>query len=210
MKITIYSTKGSAGKTPIALNMAFDRGYGVATNEIYHILGSVLPEEQMLAVKPDEAFPELPDEIDMVFDLGGYIEGGSASILSALRQSDVVLVPVFNTFQAINGGYNTIREVREHNPNIVIIATKLERKDKYSGQWERGEDFVNIRDRLFGLLEAEYPIFPLKASKGFDAIIDHEKSLRQLVAEGGLNGYAYREPAQQFDAIYQYLDTHHG
>jgi len=29
MKITVYSTKGSAGKTPIATNIALDRGYAV-------------------------------------------------------------------------------------------------------------------------------------------------------------------------------------
>ncbi len=29
MKITVYSVKGSAGKTPIATNIALDKGYAI-------------------------------------------------------------------------------------------------------------------------------------------------------------------------------------
>lgn len=48
MKITIYSTKGSAGKTPIAMNMVFDRGYCVGTNEPYHIYDQILHDSQYM------------------------------------------------------------------------------------------------------------------------------------------------------------------
>lgn len=44
MKITIYNMKGSAGKTPIATNIALDREYALATNEPYNLLDTILPE----------------------------------------------------------------------------------------------------------------------------------------------------------------------
>jgi cellulose biosynthesis protein BcsQ len=37
MKITIYNMKGSAGKTPLAVNIALDREYALATNEPYNL-----------------------------------------------------------------------------------------------------------------------------------------------------------------------------
>jgi hypothetical protein len=44
MKITIYNMKGSAGKTPMAVNIALDREYALATNEPYNLLDTILPE----------------------------------------------------------------------------------------------------------------------------------------------------------------------
>ena len=45
MKITVYSVKGSAGKTPIATNIALDREYALGTNEPYHILDSFIQND---------------------------------------------------------------------------------------------------------------------------------------------------------------------
>ena len=73
MKITVFSAKGGVGKTPISYNIAKDKGWGIATNETYHILDRCMPEEDLLVVPPNEEFPELPPEVDVVFDLGGAI-----------------------------------------------------------------------------------------------------------------------------------------
>ena len=120
MKITVYNIKGSTGKTPIATNIAFDYEYAVATNEVYHVLGDMFPEDRVLEVAPNEAFPELPEHIDVVFDLGGFVEAGGESISSALAQSDCVIIPVNNELKALRNTLHTIEEVRDINPNIII------------------------------------------------------------------------------------------
>lgn len=213
MKITVFSAKGSAGKTPISVNMALDRGYAVGTNETYHVLDALIPEERLLAIRPNEEFPDLPDDIDIVFDLGGALGGDSApSIRSAIEQSRIVFVPVYNEYKSINGAYHTILEVREVNPNIALICTKLEkRRNEIFRDWQHCQDFKDITRTLSGLVEHEYPALPLKFSRGFDVIFSREMSLAQLVGQGGLDAYTYRVVADQFQAIYNYIDeVEHG
>ena len=209
MKITVYNIKGSTGKTPIATNIALDREYAIATNEAYHILGNIFPEERVLQVNPNQMFPDFPDEIDVVFDLGGFIEHSGESISSALKQSDCVIIPVNNELKAIRNTLHTINEVCEINDNILVIATKLEKKDKLTGQWERGQDFLNIQNTIHAVTKKEYPVLPLKLSKGFEMIFEVEKSLNQIVGEGGLSAYIYREVAAQFNNIYNYMDKNY-
>jgi hypothetical protein len=45
------------------------REYALGTNEPYHILDTFIPEERLLTVANDEPFPDIPEEIDIVFDL---------------------------------------------------------------------------------------------------------------------------------------------
>ena len=213
MKITVFSAKGSAGKTPISVNMSLDRGYAVGTNETYHVLDALIPDERLIAIKPNEEFPKLPDDIDIVFDLGGALGGDSApSIRSAVEQSDIVFVPVYNEYKSINGAYHTILEVRELNERIALICTKLEkRRNEIFRNWKDCQDFKDINRTLSGLAGKKYPALPLKFSRGFDVIFSKEMSLQQLVEQGGLDGYTYRLVAGQFAAIYKYIDgVEHG
>jgi len=209
MKITIFSAKGSAGKTPLSVNIALDREYAIATNETYHVLDKMFPDERLIAVAPNESFPIFPDDIDVVFDLGGAIGGDSAkSIRSAVIQSDVVIIPVYNEYKAINGAYHTILEVQEINTSILLVCTKLEKKrHEIFEDWSKARDFIGITAMLSTLTGKTYPALPLKLSKGFDAIFDHEISLRQMVNGGGIDAYTYRVVAEQFEDIYRFLDN---
>ena len=135
MKITVYSTKWSAGKTPIATNIALDREYAIGTNEPYHIFDSFIPDNQLLSVDLSDPFPEIPDDIDIVFDLAGSISKSSLSITSAIKQSDVVLIPIYNEIKSITAWLNTIAEVMHFNKNIIVIATKLQKHKKDDIFW---------------------------------------------------------------------------
>lgn len=100
MKIAVYNTKGSALKMPIAANIALDRDYAIGTNEPYPTYESFIPEERLMAIDLNELFPQIND--DIVFDLAGSISYESYSITSAIKQSDVVIVPIYNEVKAIN------------------------------------------------------------------------------------------------------------
>lgn len=208
MKITVFSAKGGVGKTPISYNIAKDRGYAIGTNETYHVLDQVMPEDQLIAIPPNHEFPQFGDDIDIVFDLGGAIGADSAaSILSAVRQSDIVFVPINNEYKSINGGFHTIRELQIHNLNIALIVTKItKRKNEIIGTWYQSADFKEVTSAIFGLMEREFPAFPLKTSAVFDNIFDRELSVAQICALGGVDQYHYAAVRDQFADIYKFIE----
>ena len=129
MKITIYSIKGSAGKTPIATNIALDLGYCVGTNESIDCYSHLLSDEQFIRIGQNEEFPKFSDDTNIVFDLSGSIGDRAVSITSAIKQSDVVVVPIYNHLRSLQGGITTIIEVQQFNTNIVVVATKLKKTE---------------------------------------------------------------------------------
>ena len=207
MKITVYCLKGSAGKTPIAVNIALDKGFAIGTNEPYNLLDSFIPEERLISVEPHEAFPVFPPHIDIVFDLAGMItRDASASIVSAVKQSDVVLVPIYNELKCINAGVNTIRELQRYTDKIVVVATKLQKqKHDVFTDWRECEDFKNIARVVWSTTNTEIPVFPLKFSKVFDTIFEREQSIAQLMESDVLAKYAYRDVNAQFETLFTFL-----
>jgi len=204
MKITIYNIKGSTGKTPIATNIAMDSDYAIATNEKYHILNKIFPNNKVLSVSAKEQFPKLPPELNVVFDLGGFIEMASKNITSAITQSDLVIIPVNNEYKALDNTLHTIREVYRINKNILIVATKLKHKGSLN-DWTDSKDFLNIKNTVHNEIGVEFPIFPLQFSKVFETIFEEKKSISQICEVGGLNKYRYKNVNKQFNKIYNYL-----
>ncbi len=211
MRITVYSAKGSAGKTPIATNIALDREYAIGTNEAFHVFDSFIPDERLLALDLGESFPDIPPDIDIVFDLAGAISEHSHSIASALRQSDLVVVPIFNEVKSLNSGIGTLREVSKTpglHGSLLVVATKLQKQsgERFKGDWRQSRDFQNIevavQESGFDVL-----VLPLKFSKAFDAIFEQEMSIAQICAAEPLRKFNYREVAAQFDEIYNHIDA---
>lgn len=210
MKITVYSAKGSAGKTPIATNIALDKDYALGTNEIYHIFDSFFPEEKLLPVEPHEEFPQIPDDIDIVFDLAGSISKQSPSISSAIMQSDLVIVPIYNEIKSLNAGIHTILEISNFTKKILVIATKLQKqKNDVFNNWQDSLDFKNIEKMVSANVNFPVPILPLKFSKVFDMIFEKEKSISQITEEDALAKYTYRDVAKQFNDIYIYIEENY-
>lgn len=211
MKITVYNMKGSAGKTPIATNIALDLEYALATNEPYNLLDTILPEERLFSLQPDEEFPAFPEGIDVVFDLAGLMSRDARpSIVSAVSQSHVVLVPIYNELKCIHAGIHTIRELLPYNKNIVVVATKLsKRKSEAFKDWADSEDSKNIKAVVDHAIGQGMPVLPLKSSRVFDTIFEQERSIRQIMQHDALARYTYREVAAQFDHLLSYIEQHY-
>ena len=212
MKITVYNTKGWAGKTPIATNIILDRGFAIATNEPYHVFSSFIPENKLLSIDLNESFPDITDDIDIVFDLAWSISKNSLSITSALKQSDLVLVPIYNEVKSITAWLHTLSEILNITNNVSVIATKLQRRWKLDlfKNWNESADFKNIKAAVHSKIDKNIPVLPLKFSTVFDTLFEQEQSIKQIMAKSWLAAYQYREVAKQFDKIYSLIDMHHG
>jgi len=208
MKITVYSSKGSAGKTPISTNIVLDRGYAIGTNENFHLYDDfeVIPEARVLPVDMEEPFEGIDDDIDIVFDLAGSMSKSAASIRSAIEQSHLVIVPIFDQAYSIAGGLGTIAEIESLNSNILIVATKLKKKrtEGKRTKWTETAAFKNIEAQVRG--EFSYPILPLRYSEAFDAMTEQEQSIAQMCDSNPLLNHAYKDVREQFDAIYEHID----
>ncbi len=210
VKITVYSSKGSAGKTPISFNIARERDWYVGTNEIEHVFDLVLPEDQVMAIEPEEEFPEFPPEIDIVFDLAGSLSrGNSPSILSAVKQSDLLIVPMWSEVKSIRGGLFSIRELQPHAKNILVVATKIrkQKREAFGEDWQQSNDYQNVAAAVKETFGGDIPVLPLKYSEVFDTIFDRNQSITQICDAGmALERYAYRVVREQFQKIFDHID----
>lgn len=207
-KISVFCSKGSTGKTPISMNMVYGRGYNIATNEPYNVIEDLVPDNKMMVVGLNEEFPELPPEIDIVFDLAGAISEDARSITSAIKQSDLVIVPINNEFKAVKAGLHSIAEVRKYNQNILVVATKLvkQKGDFFTDDWLLSKDFQYVEEAVHSVIDKEIKVLPLKASTAFDSIFDAEKSISQICLDDPLLRHAFKLVEKQFNAIYSHID----
>lgn len=205
MKIAVYSSKGSAGKTPISANIALDKGFSIGTNEAFHIYDSLIHDNQLIALDTEEPFPAKLADIDIVFDLAGSISKLAVSITSALSMADVVLVPIYNEYKSLVAGLNTIHQIQEYNSNIIVVATKLQKgkREMFVGDWTQSADYKNICTAVHEKFGEEIKVLPLKFSKVFDNIFEEKKSIKQIMAMSSLAKHNYHEISEQFEDIYQ-------
>lgn len=209
MKIAVYSSKGSAGKTPISANIALDKDFCIGTNEAFHVYDNLIADNKLIALHTEEAFPQelIEHDIDIVFDLAGSISKLAVSISSALKMSDFVIVPIYNEYKSLVAGLNTINQIQEFNQNIIVVATKLQKQknDIFKDDWTQSEDFKNVEKAVKSKLGEGIPILPLKFSKAFDNIFEEQKSIKQLMEASALAKHSYKDVAKQFDAIYKLI-----
>ena len=161
----------------------------------------------------------LSEETDIIFDLSGAISNKSLSITSAIKQSNVVIVPIYNHIRCLQGGIQTILEVAQFTKNIIVVATKLTKtkkigKKKEAGlsigeyDWCSSDDFQNIKRQVEANIDFTLPILPLKFSNGFDLVDDEEKSLIELTESSNLLKHRYGIEALQLKRIYQEISNY--
>ena len=189
MKIAIYNFKGGVGKTSIALNIVLSAkdDYGVITNDFYSPIEKVLPPKSVIKLRPESQIPNIPEDYNIVYDFGGYIDQRSANVL---KSCDKVIIPTVNNMQELQVTIEAIDKIEKHNKNIIIIANRLGRGD-----------FEEVSRVIHKFYYNKYPILPLNNSKGINKIFTQKKSVQKLASESGLNRYVYRNILPQLEKI---------
>ena len=133
--------------------------------------------------------PDFPADYDIVFDLGGHID---KKAISAIKQSSWVLVPVFKGFVNMQVTIDSIAEILEINPNVIVIANRT-----------LPGDYEDIRAAITKFFDLS--VFEVKRSKCLPNIFKEKVPVRAMVQQGGLKRYHYQAVSDQFDRIIEYI-----
>jgi len=190
MKITVFNLKGGQGKTTISLALALSYGFFIVTNDEYSPIDKILPQGHVKYLTQNEELPNVPDHIPVIYDFGGYPD---ERLIQTLNISDWVLVPlIYESPLDMQVAIKTLREIEQHNKNILIILNKAKKGD-----------LEKANQVLSGFFD--YPLYELKQSTAFVNMVTKKKSLQDLIQSNKLLGYNYKKPLEQIQAIKKFI-----
>ena len=185
MQISVGNFKGGVGKTSIALNLARSFDLGIVANETYTVLKNYLNEDYLLII-PDVIPTNLDD---VVYDFGGGI---TKYMMPVLKRSDIVIIPFMVEPADVQVTLEAINSILPINKNIILVPNKIKEEDP---------SYAALLDTLkeFGL--DHLPICPIRASTALQNIFSEGKTVAEMQAMGGLNGFNYRKISNDFNNL---------
>jgi len=150
MLITIVGTKGSQGKSTLSHAIAYEKGFGIITNDIDSSVDEFLPEERVVKLRNDDEFPDIPDDVWVVFDGKAGID--EPVVKKAIKRADWVIVPTIYGVEELKRCLRGIHQVEKLNRKIIVVANSMKASEF--------EEVSTIIEK-----ECDYPVFFIRNSR---------------------------------------------
>jgi MinD superfamily P-loop ATPase len=192
MKVAMFNLKGGQGKSSIALNLALTMNANIISNDLITQLEDVMPEDNFLNVGKYDNFPDITEELDIIYDLGGWVD---SRILKVIKNVNLVIVPMINSNMSNKTSLNSLNQIKNYNKNILIIANKTKKND-----FEIISELVNNH-----FPENNFPILELKETTAFERILQNKQSIEKITENDKLLKFCYNKILEQFRKIIEYV-----
>lgn len=129
MRIAVYNQKGGVGKTSLGCALAKVFADGIVTNEDNTKFSPAFGDETIVGIPENEPFPIYEDDINALYECGGFFDERLADLFFAV---DLIVVPFMDYNKPPNEGndwhitYNeTIRPIVEKLKKPVAFVHNL-------------------------------------------------------------------------------------
>lgn len=191
MKVAIFSLKGGQGKTTLGTELALNLGAGIVTNEVYSPLEMILPESSIIKLGANDQLPQIPDEVPVVYDFGGYAD---KRVLDAVKEAKHTIVPIcYESKLDMQLAISTVQELEGHAQSIALVINKTAK--------EKVEEAVKLLGELF----PKYPLFIVNKSKALANLAENKKPVSELVQGNALNAWTYRNLHKQINELVEFI-----
>lgn len=202
-RLLVWSLKGGQGKTTLSTQISLLTGSYIMTNDIISPVDRVLEAKKVLKLTSSQKMPELPSNINLIYDFGGYPD---QRLIWIFKHIDYCIIPIAiesndDIFEK-QGLLDSVNEVSKYTKNIIVVINKAENRVK--------ETVVSIRNLLIKHFPNEdknhsfFPIFEVKRSNAFSQSIRKKMSIRELCSNPLLK-YHFKEPLNQMNELINFI-----
>jgi len=186
MKVAVISNKGGVGKSSISFLIAKHFEAYCLSND-----GSIL-EKIYDKGKIVEELPVVNDDVNMVYDFGGWADNKSVKVIS---DCDKVFIITNLDPNSIEKMITSMETLKTYNKNISVIINKIDNSKlkKYQSSIDFIENNVDV------------PIFKLNQSEGIVNAYFEGLNLLEMINSNGLNKRNYSTIEEQFKQIIEYI-----
>lgn len=190
MNIVITNQKGGVGKSMIAHQLITQYGFLGVEIDPYGDLAERLPQQVQKIGLTDT----LPTDVEnTIFDFGGFDD---VKVDQAVALSDLVIIPFIATPESLQATIKTVNKVKEFDKPILFIANMSQKE----------QDIQEAKFVFDDILGFECHLVTLPLSVALQTAIFENRSVVEMMNEGGLKKFAYKRASENIQKIFEAIE----
>ena len=191
--ITICNFKGGVGKSLIAHQLITNYGYEGIEIDPYGSLSDRLGEHVQRVDITEKSLPQ--SSRATVYDFGGFDD---IKLDQAIESSFLIIIPFIPTLESVQGTLDTLSRVKPFDVPILMVANMVQKEE-------------DVKDAAFVFSETlgfEVETFIIPTSIALQTAINENRSVTQLVEQGGIKSFAYKKAHKLIEELHEVIESY--